>query len=35
MGSSINDVMPEGGRVGGGGLVHMTNNVEGYIKKKA
>ena len=30
MGSSINDVMPEGGR---GGSVSMTNNVEGCMKK--
>ena len=28
-GSSINDVMPEGGR----GRVRMTNNVEGCMKK--
>ena len=31
MGSSINDVMPEGG--GRGGSVCMTNNVEGCMKK--
>ena len=31
-GSSINDVMPEGGR--GGVRVRMTRNVEGCIKKQ-
>ena len=35
LGSSINDVMPEGGggRGGRGGRGRMTNNVEGCIKK--